>query len=167
MSQSLWSHGLYSPWNFPGQNTGVDIWSLLQGIFPTQGSHSGLPHCRWIRYQLSHKGSPRIVEWVPYPFSSKSSLPRNRTRMSCIVGRFFTNWAIREAQIILRKWYFRRLLNHHSLIISCYRFTSQFCNIGKSSGYLTWIGFCFFSRLLMFIFLSLLSCFALSIWDIW
>ena len=32
--------------------------SLLQGIFPTQGSNPGLPHCRWIVYQLSHKGSP-------------------------------------------------------------------------------------------------------------
>jgi len=33
--------------------------SLLQGIFPTQGSNPGLPHCRRILYQLSHKGSPR------------------------------------------------------------------------------------------------------------
>ena len=32
--------------------------SLLQGIFPTQRSNPGLPHCRWILYQLSHKGSP-------------------------------------------------------------------------------------------------------------
>ena len=30
---------------------------LLQGIFPTQGSNPGLPYCRWILYQLSHKGS--------------------------------------------------------------------------------------------------------------
>ena len=35
LSNSLQSHGLYSPWNFPGQNTGVGILSLLQGIFPT------------------------------------------------------------------------------------------------------------------------------------
>ena len=48
----------YSPWNSPGQNTGVGSLSLLQGIFPTQGSNPGLPHCRWILYQLSHKGSP-------------------------------------------------------------------------------------------------------------
>jgi len=46
------------PWNFPGQNTGVGSIFLLQGIFPTQGSNSGLPHCRRILYQLSHKGSP-------------------------------------------------------------------------------------------------------------
>ena len=58
MSDSLWPHGLYSPWNSPGQNTGVGSLSLLQGIFPTQGSNPGLPHCRWLLYQLSHKGSP-------------------------------------------------------------------------------------------------------------
>ena len=57
----------------------------------------GLPHCRWILYQLSHKGSPRILEWVAYPFSSGSSRPRSQTRVSCITGRFFTNWAIKEA----------------------------------------------------------------------
>ena len=43
--------------------------SLLQRIFPTQGSNPGLPHCRQILYQLSHKGSPRILEWAAYPFS--------------------------------------------------------------------------------------------------
>ena len=45
--------------------------SLLQEISPTQGSN---PHYRWIFYQLSHKESPRILEWVTYPFSSGSSL---------------------------------------------------------------------------------------------
>ena len=50
----------YSPWDSPGQNTGMGSLSLLQGIFPTQGSNPGLPHCRQILYQLSHnclKGS--------------------------------------------------------------------------------------------------------------
>ena len=51
-------------WNSPGQNIGVDTLSLLQGLFPTQGLNPGLQHCRWILYQLSHKGSPRILEWV-------------------------------------------------------------------------------------------------------
>ena len=60
MSDSLRPHGLYSPWNSPGQNTGVGSLSLLQGIFPTQGSNPGLPHCRQILYQLSPKGTPRI-----------------------------------------------------------------------------------------------------------
>ena len=93
VSDSLWPHGLYSPWNSPGQNTGVGNLSVLQGIFPTQGSNLGLLHCRQILYQLSHKGSPRILEWEAYPFSSRSSGPRNRTRVSCIAGGFFTNWA--------------------------------------------------------------------------
>ena len=64
-----------STWNSPGKNTGVGNLFLLQGIFPTQGSNPGLPHCRWILYHLSHKGSPRILEWVAYPFSSGSSWP--------------------------------------------------------------------------------------------
>ena len=98
VSKSLRSHGLYSPWNSSGQNTGVGSLSFLQGIFPTQGSNPGLSHCRQILYQLSHKGSPRILEWVAYPFSSEPSWPRNGTGVSCIAGGFFTNWAIREAQ---------------------------------------------------------------------
>ena len=79
MSDSLRPLGLYSPWNSPGQNTGVGSLSLLQGIVPTQGSNPGLPHCSWILYQLSHWGSSRILEWVAYPFSSGSSRPRNWT----------------------------------------------------------------------------------------
>ena len=116
------------------KNTGVGSLSLPQGIFPTQGSNPGLPHCRCICYQLSHReaqeywsgqpfpspgdlpnpgikprsptlqvdllpaepqGSPRILEWVAYPFPSGSSRPRNQTGVSCTVGRFLTNWAIR------------------------------------------------------------------------
>ena len=73
MSDSLQPHGLYSPRNSPRQNTGVGSLSLLQGIFPTQGSNPGLPHCRRILYQLSHQESPRILEWVADPFSSGSS----------------------------------------------------------------------------------------------
>ena len=59
VSDSLWPHGLDSPWNSPGQNTGVGSLSLLQGIFPTQGSNPGLPHWRQILYQVSHKGRPK------------------------------------------------------------------------------------------------------------
>ena len=58
MSNSLPPHGLYSPWNSPGQNTGVGA----------------------------------------YPFSRGSSQPRNRIRLSCTTGGFFTNWASKEAQ---------------------------------------------------------------------
>ena len=60
LSNSLQPHGLYSPCNSPGQNTGVGSLSLLQGIFPTQGSHPCLLHCGWILYQLSHKSDQRL-----------------------------------------------------------------------------------------------------------
>ena len=97
VSNSLQPQRLYSSWNSPGQNTGVGSLSLLQGIFPTHASNPGLPHCRWILYQLSHQGSPKTLEWVAYLFSSRSSQPRNWNRVSCITGGFFTNWATREA----------------------------------------------------------------------
>ena len=57
VSDFLWPHGLYSPWNSPGQDTGVGSLSLLQGIFPTQELNWGLLHCTWILYQLSCQGS--------------------------------------------------------------------------------------------------------------
>ena len=74
-------------WNSPGQNIGVGSPSLLQEIFQTQGSNRGLLHRGRILYQLSHKGSRRILEWVTYPFYRRSSPPRNRTVVSCIAGR--------------------------------------------------------------------------------
>ena len=94
---SLVWHGLSSPWNSPGLNTGVGSLSLIQGIFPTQGSNPGFSPCSWILYKLRHQGGTRILEWIVYPFSSRSSQPRNRTGVSCIAGRFFTSWATKEA----------------------------------------------------------------------
>ena len=79
------------------KNTGVGSLSLLQAIFLTQELKLGLLQCRRILYQLSHKGSPRILTWATYPFSSGSSRSRNWTGVSCNAGKFFTNWAIREA----------------------------------------------------------------------
>ena len=64
VSDSFCPHGRYSPQDSPGQNIGVGSLSLLQGIFPTQGSNPGLQHCRRILYQLSHKGSPNF-EMLP------------------------------------------------------------------------------------------------------
>ena len=101
VSDSLWPHGLSMEFSRPEYSSGL---SLFQGIyFPTQGSNPGLPHCRRILYQLSQKGSPGTLEWVAYPFSKGFSWPRNRTRVSHIVGRFFTKWAIREAQK-MKRW---------------------------------------------------------------
>ena len=80
----------------PGKDTGVGCQVLLQGIFPTQGSNPGLPHCRQILYHMSHQGSSRILKWVAYPFSRGSSWPKN-----WIAGRFFTSWTTREALIYI------------------------------------------------------------------
>ena len=93
VSDSLRPHGLYSPWNSPGQNTGFGSLSL-QGIFPTQGLNKDLLHCRRILYQLNHWGSTQMLEWVAYPFSRGFSRPRKRPGVSFIASRFFTNWAI-------------------------------------------------------------------------
>ena len=58
VSDYLQPHGLHSSCNSPGRNSGMCSLSLLQGIFPTQGSNPGLPHRRPILYQLSYEGSP-------------------------------------------------------------------------------------------------------------
>ena len=82
----------------PSKSIGVGCHALLQGIFPTQASNSGLLHCKWILYCLSYQESPRILKWVVYPFSRESSWLRNWTGVSCIAGRFFTSWTNREAK---------------------------------------------------------------------
>ena len=71
VSDSLRPHGLYSPWNSPGQNTRVGSLSLLQGIVPTQEWNPGLLHCRWSLYQLSYQGSPKGAN------GKKKNLPSN------------------------------------------------------------------------------------------
>ena len=124
MSNSLQPHGQFSPWNYPNQNTGVGSLSLLQGIFPIQGSNLGLLHCKWILDQLSHKGSPRILEWVAYCLSSGSSRPRNWTGVSCITGRYFTNWAIRDVLPLL-KCLFKYCFQLFGAVFVC--FESSFC----------------------------------------
>ena len=91
VSDSSRHHGLQParllcPWDSPGKNTGVGCHALLQGIFPTQRSNPGLPHCGRIFYQLSHQGSPRILGWVAFPFSRGPSPPRNRAGVSCIAA---------------------------------------------------------------------------------
>ena len=131
---SLRPHGLYNPWNSPGQNTGGGSLSLLQGIFPSQESNQGLLHCRQILYQLSHQaknqntgptlrsftgtcavlshsgvsgsswphGLPLTRLLCPWDSPGKntgvgchfflqlSSQSRDRTQVSHIVGRLFT-----------------------------------------------------------------------------
>ena len=103
MSTCLWPHGLYSPWNSPGQDTLVGSLSLLQGILPTQGSNPGL-HCRWILYQMSHKGSPRILEWVACPFSCGSSQPRNQRGSPALQVDSLPTELFREQLRVLCLW---------------------------------------------------------------
>ena len=79
----------------PGMNTGVGCHALSKGSFQPRDQTQGLLHCRRILDHLNHQGSPRVLEWVVCSFSRGSSC--NRTRMSCIVGGFFTSWATREA----------------------------------------------------------------------
>ena len=75
MSDSLQTHGLYSPYNSPGQNTGVDSLSLLKGIFSTQGSNPGLLHCRQILYQLSQREAQEY--WSGWAIPSPADLPNS------------------------------------------------------------------------------------------
>ena len=55
-------HGLYSPWNSPGQNTGVGRLSLLLGIFPTHRLNPGLSHCSWILVPAEPQGKPILSQ---------------------------------------------------------------------------------------------------------
>ena len=96
--------------------------------FPSPGDlpNPGVLHCRQILYHLSHKQSPRTLEWVAYPFSSRSSWPRNQTRVFCIAGGFFTNRAIRKALLKLSPftswngYYFSYLaMNDNSRFFKC------------------------------------------------
>ena len=96
----------------------VGCFSLLQGIFPTQGSNSGLPYYSRIIYQLSQQGCLRILEWVAYPFSRGSSWCRNWTGVSYLAGGFFHSWATREDRLThhltLKTTKLRLWLIHHS-----------------------------------------------------
>ena len=85
MSNSLWPHGLYptrllSPWNSPGKDTGVGSHCLLQGIFPTQGSNPGLPHCRHIHVSALH------------PFLWLNNIPSQKTKI--MASGPITSWEI-------------------------------------------------------------------------
>ena len=69
------------------------------------------PHGLWTGHRILQA---RILEWVAFPFSMGSSWPRNQTRVSCTAGRFFTNWAIREAQSISSShWAFFMVQHSH------------------------------------------------------
>ena len=102
MSVSLQPHGLYPArllcsWGCSRQEYWSGLPCLPPGDLPNPGIEPSFSTLQAILYSLSHHGSPRILEWLAYPFSRGTSLPRNWTGVSCIVGRFFTSWATREA----------------------------------------------------------------------
>ena len=96
--------GLYSPWNFPDQNTEVGSLSLLQGIFPTQGSNPGLLHCWQIFYQLSRK-EPKNIGVVSL-FLLQQTFPTKES-----------NWGLLHCRWILYQLSYRG--SPCNLLISC------------------------------------------------
>ena len=75
MSDSLRPNGLCSPWNSPGQNTGVGSRSLLQGIFPTQESNPGL--------QIEADSLPAEPPEKPWRPKNSRQISRNSRLLGC------------------------------------------------------------------------------------
>ena len=69
------------------------------GDLPYLGIKLGSPALKADSLPTELQGKPRILEWIAYPFSRGSSLPKNQTGVSCIAGRFFTIWATREVPV--------------------------------------------------------------------
>ena len=101
VSHSLRPHGPYSPWNSPGQKIGVNL-SLLQGIFPTQGSNPGVPHYRQVPYHLSHQGSPRILSGGSLSLFQGIFRTQESNQVSCTSGRFFTAELPGKPQVFIK-----------------------------------------------------------------
>ena len=97
VTDSLPPHGICSPWNSPGQNTAVDSLFLFQGIFPTQGSNPGLPHCRQILYQLSYEGSQGIYDSLTIVAQKKYPMGIN------ILLNIKVDWGFRMAELVVVK----------------------------------------------------------------
>ena len=75
---------LLGPWHSPGKSTGVGCHFPLQGIFPTQGSNPGLPHCKQTLYHLSHQGSSH-----PYMTTGKIIALTRQTFVSKVTSLVF------------------------------------------------------------------------------
>ena len=101
VSDSLLPHGLSSPWNSPGQNTGVCSCSLLQGIFPNQGSNPGLQHFRLLLYQLSHQGRDLFLE---FPHSNPTLTSRFRMRQIMDEFAYFQPFCVKYLHFLFCKY---------------------------------------------------------------
>ena len=93
-SHSLRPHGLFGSRNSPGQNPGVGCLSLLQGIFPTQGSNPGLPHCRRILYRLSHQ----VVKEAARNLTNRALRIRQHLRNSW--ENWLSNWNLNLEKVL-------------------------------------------------------------------
>ena len=60
--------------------------------------------CDSINYTVHGVLETRILEWVAFPFSKRSSQPRDWTQVSSITGGFFTNWGTREAHAAYERY---------------------------------------------------------------
>ena len=121
----------------PGKNSGACCHALLRGggggwsFQPRDQIQS--PALQEILYHLSYQVSPRVLEWVTYPFSRGLSWSRNWTRVSCIAGGFFASWAPREAFCCYnnnKKW-----MHQHILVTKlklCLWFKMTMCGWGRS-----------------------------------
>ena len=97
----------YSPWNSPGQNTGVDSLSLLQGIFPTQGLNPGHLHYRQILYQLSYQGSPLIDLFSPelnVNSTERGNITRSQSCLKILSSFFLPKCQSRDVAVVSRHW---------------------------------------------------------------
>ena len=111
VSNSLQPHGLYSPWNSPGKNTGVDSLFLLQGIFPIQGLNPGLSHCRQILYQLSHNCSikrNKILVHAPTWINFKNMLSQRSQTQNTTFCIFHLCEISRKNQVYRQKVEYRQ-----------------------------------------------------------
>ena len=105
MERTLHSEMVTDNWKIPSESHDFPL-SILCTVNPqwneVKVAQSCLTLCDPMDYTAHGILQARILEWVAYPFSRGSSWPRNWTQVSCIAGGFFTNWAIREAQILNR-----------------------------------------------------------------
>ena len=118
---TLQTHGLYSPWNSPGQNTRVGCHSLLQGIFPTQGSNPGLPYCRWILHQLSHKGRLNncILSICSPPLKMKSFI-YIKTHIQLFIAFICSSQKLETNKMSYNRWMIKQTVvySHHGTLLS-------------------------------------------------
>ena len=96
--EELWPTRFLCPWDSPGKNTWVVCHSFLQGIFLTQGSNPGLPHCKQTLYYLSHQGSPGIYIY-PLAFEPSSCLPPNPNPLSWYRAPVWVPWVMQPIPI--------------------------------------------------------------------